>query len=136
MKKFKVVFSVFVVTCILSIMNVKAGYLVISGVTIPSFSGIYTSEEAIKDTVSGQYLKKIGAVDKISGDGRAILAQIQGVPYGFTQLADSGFTTMPISNGGYGGVPGPYRMLLKSKKWLATEAYFTGNWVLDENLLY
>ena len=136
MKKMKLVFLVFVVTCILSIMNVKASYLVISGITIPRFSGIYTSDEAVKDTFSNQYMKKIGAVDKNSGDGRAIEAQIQGALTGFILLNDNQFTVLPNSNSGYGEMPGTYRILLKSKKSLITEAYFTGKWVLDENLLY
>ena len=98
MKKMKLVFLVFVVTCILSIMNVKASYLVISGITIPRFSGIYTSDEAVKDTFSNQYMKKIGAVDKNSGDGRAIEAQIRGTLTGFILLNGNQFTVLPNSN--------------------------------------
>lgn len=135
MKKIKVVLIVFLITCVSSLMNVKAGYLVMSSITIPSFKGYFTSDEAVKETYSNQYMKKIGAVDKLSGDGRAILGCISGVSGGFTDLVDNEFTILENSPSGYGQIPATYRLLLQSKKWLVTEAYFTGNWVLDENIL-
>lgn len=136
MKKFKFVAALFVITCILSLSNIKAdSYLGLSGIAIPAMQGTYTSANATKTTYSNQYVKSFGAVDNLSGDDRGIGARIYGIGTSYVTLSVGNYVQMQNNNSGVGSIPSSYQLQLRATKWTVTSATLTAMWVLDDYLL-
>lgn len=135
MKKIKITLVLFLLTCITSLVNIKAdSYLGFAGVTLPAGQGIFTSTAVNKKTMSEQYISKTGAIDKLSGDERAIGARIQGVstyvtvPKGSYAKLDSGDTGLGLSTVAH-------KLQLRANKWTVSSVSFSGIWYLDDYLM-
>lgn len=137
MKIIKVVLSMLVVTTILAVSGVTAAsYLAFSSITLPAFSGVYTGPTVTKTEISYQYMKKIGATDKLSGDERAVVARTISTDYGnsaWISLPKGSYATW--GEVAYNMFPANYKLQMKLSTWTVTAAYFSGMWVLDESLL-
>ena len=82
MKYLKGTMIAFVVSLILS-SSANALSLTFSNITIPALRKTYTSEERVRtNTINEQTLHTINAIDKVSGDGRAIDARVKGMNTG------------------------------------------------------
>lgn len=137
--KFKTLISIFVITSILSLNNIKAssvgdGWLSIANFNIPAMQGTATTGEATKNTISNQYLQSYGAIDSMSTDHRAIQARINGIGSSYVDLVEYQDIQLK-NNGSLGQVPGNYKLQLKAKKWTVSGATFFGMWTLDSNLI-
>lgn len=136
MNKVKIVIGVFILTCVLSVMNVKAdSYLGLVGVKVPAMLDTYTTGNVKKTTISNQYIKKIGATDVLSGDEREIGARLQEVTTYYVTTEKGKYVQLFNDNAGLGATPGNYKLTLRAGSWRATAASFSGNWVLDDYLL-
>lgn len=136
MKKLKIVVSLFLFTCILSLNNIKAdSYLNFASITVPSMQGIYTSSSVYKTSLSNQYIKKIAAIDKLSGDERTIGARLKDVTTYYAKTVKGSYVQLFNNNSGLGQTTGSYKLQLKAEKWTATSSAFSGSWILDDFLL-
>lgn len=133
MKYLKITLALFVGSLCLSLSGVQATqYIQLSNVDIPWFKGIFTSKQVDKgDWTYNQKVKKISAVDKLSGDGRAIEGRIIGLLAG---MNSTGWQELPqgknIDFGEDTKVQGGWKLQLRSIKSLATEAKVIVNWDL------
>ena len=135
MKIIKFVSFLLVATCITSFMNVKAdGYLSILSVTLPSWSGNYLSSSATKTTISDQYVKSAGAVDNLSGDGRAVEARVYGINT-YTTLVKNSNVKLYAGNTHLAQGTGSHRLEVRSVKSLLTTATWSGTWIIYDYLL-
>lgn len=119
------------VTTVLSMAGVNAStYRSFTGVSIPAFSGIYTSESASKAAWGKQSAYKVGAIDKLSGDERAMQARTNGGGNisGYVTLPKGSETTITGNN----TVPGSYSLQLRASTSLISGASFSGHWYLDK----
>ena len=115
-------------TLIFSI-SANAASLTLSKVTIPVLSGIYRSSERIKDDTTVQKINTIDAKDKISGDGRVIMARVQGMYAGMSTTAWIEATKGKTVNFSSSSKEvGSWKLNLKSKKSLPTQANYWGTW--------
>lgn len=132
MKYLKVTFLAFVVAFGFSVVNANARTLVLQDVTIPSFSGIYSTNEHVKGNENLQYIQKTGCTDDLTGDGRVILSKVHGT---LTGMNDSNWVeAKPNQNISYGSnsrTVGNWKVYLKSNKSLATTASFWGVWTIE-----
>ena len=136
MNKIKMVGFIFLFTLILSIANVKAdSYLGLVGVTIPRLHGVYTSPSVEKTTISNQYVKKIGAVDNLSGDDRAMGARLKNVTTYYASLVTGQYTQLFNDNAGLGQTTGNYQLQLRATKSTVSTVSFSGTWILDDYLI-
>jgi F0F1-type ATP synthase assembly protein I len=135
MKKIKCLVFIFTLTLITSVFNIKAdSYLGFASITIPSMSGVYTSPTVRKTTFSEQYIMKIGAIDKLSGDERAIGARLKNISNTYVLTTKNAYTKLK-SQSSLGLIPAEYQLQLKANKWTLSAIYFSGTWVLDDYLI-
>ncbi len=136
MKKVKFIVVLFLLTCITSLANIKAdSYLGFTGITIPSLQGIYTSTAVNKKTMSDQYISKTGAIDKLSGDERAIGARIQGATTSYVTVPKDSYAKLGSGSTGLGLSPVAHKLEMRANKWTVSSISFSGIWILDDYLL-
>ena len=128
MNKIKVVLAVFLVTCTLSMLNVRAdSYLSLINVTIPSLAGNYTTDSVTKTTISKQYIKKFSTEGTIG-------ARLENVTTQYATTVTNTYVPLISTSGGLGEVPTSYKLSLRNS-WSLFSTTFTGTWVLDDFLL-
>ncbi len=129
MKYLKGTLVLFVATFLFAVVDIKASTLALAGTNIPIFSQPYITSQREKYDNTYQYIKKVNCLDDYSGDGRAIMAKVQGMYAGMddsawveaTKGTNVRFNSNSTSIGGW-------RLWLKSKKSLPTTATFVGEW--------
>ena len=136
MKKIKIVLSVLAVSCILSLMNVKASsYLGIIGVNIPSMMGLYKTPYVTKTTISDQYVRGV-AIDNLTAQNRAVGARLEGVTTQYVRIPSTDqYVKLFNDNAGLGAIPANYQLTIRAENWGLTSATFSGMWILDDFLL-
>lgn len=131
MKYIKGTLAVFVVSLVFSAFSVDALRVVFNDITIPTWSGIYTSAEKTKEGNDRQYITKENAIDSLTGDGREIKARTYRTTGGSNY---STWITAPkgqkVTWGDINTSPNFYKLQLKSNKSLPTTAGFWGVWEL------
>lgn len=130
MKYLKGSFFLFLATAILSVVGVNAAtYRNFVGVNIPNMQRPYTSSASNKTSWSEQSAYKVGAIDSMSGDERAIQARTNGNGSisSYVTLPKGSEKTIPGNT-----VPGSYALQLRAETWLPTSASFSGHWYLDK----
>lgn len=136
MKIVKTIAILFALTCVTSLMNVKAdGSYAFLAVTIPAAQGNYTSPSVTKTTWSNQYVKSTGATDNVSGDGRAVKARLKNISNSYTTLTKNSYVQLYAGDTGLGTAPNSYQLQVASVNWFLTAASWSGNWILDDYLL-
>lgn len=136
MKKIKIVVVLLLLTCITSLANIKAdSYLGFCDITIPAVQGIYTSPAVNKKTISDQYISKSGAIDKLSGDERAIGARIQGATTSYVTVPRDSYAKLGSGSTGLGLSPVAHKLEMRANKWTVSSISFSGIWILDDYLL-
>lgn len=134
MKYLKITLGAFIISLCLCLTGVNATqYLKIRNITIKSFKAEWWSQQVDKgwDGEYHQKVKKISAKDKVSGDGRAIEGKILKL---LGRGESTEYKTLPQGTNvdfGDGTVEaGGYKLAIRSKKWLATDAIVGVNWDL------
>ena len=134
MKYLKVTLAIFVASFIFGMYNANASETVTQiEITIPSFQGTYSSNQKQKWSNANQWAIKTECKDKVSGDGRAIKGRVQGM---ISETKTTEWIMLPLNEWKKFDSPqansiGLWRLQLKSNKWLATEARYTGVWQYD-----
>ncbi len=132
MKYIKGTLAVFVVSLIFSAFKVDAlSSISLIDVEIPSFKGIYSSAQKTKTVEGQQYITKVNAIDRLSGDGRNIEARTYKTTENnntteWLQLPKGKRVTWEASNSSVNF----YKLHLRSVKSLPTTAGFWGTWEL------
>lgn len=136
MKKIGIVATLFAITCVLSLGNIKAdSYLGFAGIKLPMLSGNYTSDYVTKVTDSIQKVKSFGAVDDLSGDDRAVSAKIANISTPYTDLKVGSYVDLNyVNSSGEGWYHGNYKIQFKCKKSTLSTATLSAMWVLDPDL--
>lgn len=131
MKILKLLFIIIVISFVGTTTIILADYShSFTGITLPNFSKYYNSPDMLKSDASVQKVKKLTAVDKLSGNDMAVMglverksgsAYIKGTEY---DLVTNKFVEM-----GYGSQQsGTFRLKLRAKNSFLTEGRFTGIW--------
>lgn len=132
MKYLKGTLVLFVATFLFAVTDVKASVLGLAGVEIKAFGASYISPQKEKYNDTYQYVKKVNCLDDFSGDGRAIMAKVQGM---YAGMSDSSWVEATkganVSLGSNSRSIGGWRIWLKSKKSLPTTATFVGEWTYE-----
>ena len=134
MKYLKVTLAIFVASFIFGIYNANASQsTTLVDITIPKFQGVYSSSQKQKWSEANQWAIKTECKDKVSGDGRAIKGRVQGM---LSENKTTDWIILPLNEWKKFDSPqansiGLWRLQLKSNKWLATEARYTGVWQYD-----
>lgn len=136
MKKFGIVATLFAITCVLSLENIKAdSYLGFSGIKLPAFSGNYTSSKTKKTTDSIQKVKSFGAVDNLSGDDRAVEAKLANIATTYVDLKTGSYVDLKyVTSSGEGWYNGNYQIQFRCKKSTLSTSTLSAMWVLDPDL--
>lgn len=133
MKKVKILLVFFIVTCIMSVLNVNAtSFKALASIEIPAMQVQYTTDYYEKTVWSSQYASKTGALDKLSGDERAIVARIAQEDLYWVSLPKGQVVEL------YGAstqAAGTYKLALRADKLTVSGIYFSGMWYLDNTLL-
>ena len=136
MNKIKIIFFLFLITCVTSLSNIKASpSFAFSQITVPAMQGIYTSDAQTKQTISDQYIMKTGATDKLSGDERAIGARLSGVSNTYVTVPKNSYAQLDSGTTGLGQSPVSHQLQLRATKWTVSAVYFSGIWILDDYIL-
>lgn len=134
MKKIKIIITLFILTCILSLSNIKAdSYLGFAGIKVPAAQGTYVSSEAKKITISDQYVRSNGAIDVLSGDDRGVAAKIHNVSQRSVTLSVGNYVKLDAN--GIGQAPATYQLEFRATRWTATAATLSAMWILDDYLM-
>lgn len=132
MKKIKVLLGVFALSCVFSIIGVKATHTAyFASIDIPSLQGNYTSSTYYKEQYGTQYAKKLYATDKLSGDERGIQGRLQGITTSYASLPKNVTTALPMGDTNLGQIVGNYNLQLRASSYLVTGAYCGAFWYLD-----
>ncbi len=136
MKKIGFVATLFAITCVLSLGNIKADYyLGFAGIKLPAFSGTYKSSQAKKTTYDVQKVDSYGAIDNLSGDDRAVQANLYNIGTSYVDLKTGQYVKLNyVSSSGLGYAPGTYQILFRCKKSTVTAATLSAMWVLDPSI--
>lgn len=136
MKQIKIVAALFLVTCVTSLMNVKAdSYLAFANITLKAYNKVYTTSSTKKTTISDQYVNYTSAYDNFSGDERVVQARLSGVTSSWKDLVKKTNTKLLSGTSSIGTSKGSFQLQLRAKKWTASSVSFSGVWYLDDYLL-
>lgn len=128
MKYLKGTMIAFAISIVLS-SSASALSITFSKITLGAFSGVYTQQKEKMNDTNEQTIKTINCTDKLTGDGRAVSAALDGMLSGMDSI---GYKSAPkgttVSFGKYSKTPGQWKLKLKSTKSLATSAYYWGTW--------
>ena len=134
MKKIKFLLGTFILTCILSVNNVNAGKgISFVGITLPSWSGSYTSSNVTKQENSYQYTKTVTATDNITGGGRAISARVYGCNTSYVSAPKSSWVKLKDYNQLTTVAGTAYKIQIKATKSTLAKVTYSGRWALDES---
>lgn len=136
MKKFGIIATLFAITCVLSLGDIKAdSYLGFAGIKLPALSSAYTSDEVQKTTDSIQKVKSFGAVDNLSGDDRAVEAKLANIATTYVDLKTGSYVDLKyVTSSSEGWYHGKYKIQFRCKKATLSTATLSAMWVLDPNL--
>lgn len=136
MKKIRFILGILFVTCITSIINIKAdSFRTYTSINIPRLHGIYTTDSENKKTISPQYVKMFGCTDGIDDNTqRAVEARLKGITKKFVTLSRGNYTMLESGQTSLGEAAGSYRLEIRLKTNSMTSGFFSGTWVLDDFL--
>lgn len=132
MKYIKGTLAVFVVSLVFSAFSVGAlNSISLIDVEIPIFKGLYISSQKTKTVDGQQYITKVNAIDRVSGDGRNIESRTYRTTGNnntteWLTLPKGKRVTWKTSNSSVNF----YKLHLRSVKSLPTTAGFWGTWEL------
>lgn len=135
MKKIKILVSLFIFSCVISAIGVKADHTrILNDIIIPTLAGTYTTSYYSKTVEGPQYAVKNTAIDSFSADERAVKARLAGVDNDclWVTLPKGTITELHICTSRIGEMQGSFALQLRHVKVLATTSHFFGTWYLDD----
>lgn len=132
MKYLKGTLAAFLIVTIFSVIQAKAGSMTFNNIQIPSLKVSYTSGQVSKDTTNAQSIMKRTCKDNLSGDNRAVEAQVHNmfggdnysnwlsIPYSWASWSEE--KTRNISE---------YKLNIRASSKLLSSASFWGSWALN-----
>lgn len=137
MKSLKGILAALVISILFGLSGVaaKGESLTLAEITLPKKSGVYTSDRTKNKTEKGlQHIRTASAVDKWSGDGRAVLAQVVG-PKGEAEWMLSPKGQLVSWTSSNSKVVGSYYLKLKARKSTLSTVSYSGTWYLDNAIV-